>query len=91
MSSVIIHVDMDYFYAAIEERENPTLHGKAVVVCMYSGRGETSGSVSTCNYTARDSGIHSGMPCSRARTTKPDAVFLPVRKDFYKSVSDNIM
>ena len=66
MERVIIHVDMDYFYAAIEERENPSLRGKAVVVCMYSGRGETSGSVSTCNYIARKDGIHSGMPCSRA-------------------------
>lgn len=91
MSPVIMHVDMDYFYAAIEERENPSLHGKAVVICMYSGRGEASGSVSTCNYAARDAGIHSGMPCSRARTIKPDAVFLPVRKDFYKSVSDSVM
>lgn len=91
MSPVIIHVDMDYFYAAIEEREDSSLCGKAVVVCMYSGRGETSGSVSTCNYTARDAGIHSGMPCSRAKIIKPDAVFLPVRKDFYKSVSDSIM
>ena len=91
MSSVIIHVDMDYFYAAIEERENPTLCGKAVVICMYSGRGGTLGSVSTCNYAARDAGIHSGMPCSRAKTIKPDAVFLPVRKDFYKSVSDRVM
>jgi len=91
MSRVIIHVDMDYFYAAIEEREDPSLRGKAVVVCMYSGRGETSGSVSTCNYLAREAGIHSGMPCSRARAINPDAVFLPVRKEFYRSVSDSVM
>ncbi len=91
MTHAIIHADMDYFYAAIEEREDPSLSGKAVVVCMYSGRGGGSGSVSTCNYPARDAGIHSGMPCSRAKSIDPDAVFLPVRKEFYTSVSENVM
>ena len=89
MTRSIIHVDMDYFYAAIEEREDPSLTGKAIVVCMYSGRG--SGSVSTCNYPARDAGIHSGMPCSRAKSIDPDAVFLLVRKVLYTSVSERIM
>lgn len=91
MQRVVLHVDMDSFFAAIEERENPELRGKAVVVCMLSGRSELSGSVSTCNYAARESGIRSGMPCSRAKKLDPEAVFLPVRKDFYKSVSDNVM
>lgn len=91
MHRVILHVDMDYFFAAIEEREKPELQGKAIVVCMLSGRRELSGAVSTCNYLARSSGIKSGMPCIRAKNLNPDAVFLPVRKDFYKSVSDRIM
>ncbi|MCL7410342.1 MAG: DNA polymerase IV [Methanosarcinaceae archaeon] len=91
MTRAIIHVDMDYFYAAIEEREDPSLSGKAVVVCMYSGRGGGSGSVSTCNYPARDAGIYSGMPCSRAKSIDPDAIFLPVRKEFYTSVSESVM
>lgn len=91
MQRVILHVDMDYFFAAIEERERPELQGKAIVVCMFSGRNEFSGSVSTCNYLARSSGIKSGMPCLRAKSLNPDAVFLPVRKDFYKAVSDRIM
>lgn len=91
MQRVIIHIDMDYFYAAIEEREKPELRGKAVVVCMLSGRSELSGSVSTCNYIAREFGIRSGMPCSRAKKLNPEAVFLPVRKEFYTSVSDRIM
>ncbi|MDK2892769.1 DNA polymerase IV [Methanohalophilus sp.] len=90
MFRIVAHVDMDYFYAAVEERENPSLHGKPVVVCMYSGRGD-GGSVSTCNYVARNIGIHSGMPCSRARQLNPDAIYLPVRKDFYTKVSDRIM
>jgi DNA polymerase IV (archaeal DinB-like DNA polymerase) len=91
MQRVILHIDMDYFFAAIEERENPELRGKAVVVCMLSGRSELSGSVSTCNYTAREFGIRSGMPCSRAKKLNPEAIFLPVRKQFYTSVSDRIM
>jgi len=91
MQRVIFHIDMDYFYAAIEEREKPELSGKAVVVCMLSGRSELSGSVSTCNYIAREFGIRSGMPCSRAKKLNPEAVFLPVRKEFYTSVSDRIM
>jgi len=45
MQRVVLHVDMDYFFAAIEERENPELQGKAVVVCMLSGRGGLSGAV----------------------------------------------
>jgi DNA polymerase IV (archaeal DinB-like DNA polymerase) len=91
MQRVVLHVDMDYFFAAIEERENPELRGKAVVVCMLSGRSELSGAVSTCNYIAREFGIRSGMPCSRAKKLNPEAVFLPVMKDFYKSVSDRVM
>ncbi len=91
MQRVVLHIDMDYFFAAIEERENPNLKGKAVVVCMLSGRSELSGSVSSCNYVAREFGIRSGMPCSRAKKLNSEAVFLPVRKDFYTPISDRIM
>lgn len=91
MQRVVLHVDMDYFFAAIEERENPELQGKAVVVCMFSGRSGLSGAVSTCNYIARESGVRAGMSCSRAKKLNPEAVFLPVRKDFYISVSDRVM
>lgn len=91
MQRVVLHVDMDYFFAAIEERENPKLQGKAIVVCMLSGRSEFSGAVSTCNYIAREFGIRAGMSCSKAKKLNSEAVFLPVRKDFYTSVSDRIM
>ncbi|WP_440952749.1 DNA polymerase IV [Methanococcoides sp. FTZ1] len=91
MSRIILHVDMDYFYAAIEEREDPSIKDRAVVVCMYSNRGEEGGAVSTCNYIAREAGIHSAMPCRLAKSIKPDAVYLPVRKEFYTEVSDRIM
>jgi DNA polymerase IV (DinB-like DNA polymerase) len=91
MQRVILHIDMDYFFAAIEEREKPELRGKAVVVCMLSGRSELSGAVSSCNYIAREFGIRAGMPCSRAKKLNPEAIFLPVRKEFYILVSDRIM
>ena len=91
MQRVVLHVDMDYFFAAIEERETPELQGKAVVVCMLSGRSGLSGAVSTCNYVARESGIRAGMSCSKAKKLNPEAIFLPVRKDFYTSVSDRVM
>lgn len=91
MQRIVLHVDMDYFFAAVEERENPELRGKAVVVCMLSGRSELSGAVSSCNYVAREFGIRAGMPCTRAKKLNPEAVFLPVRKDFYTSVSDRVM
>jgi len=91
MQRVILHVDMDYFFAAIEERENPELRGKAVVVCMLSGRNGLSGAVSACNYVAREYGIISGIPCSKAKKLNPKAVFLPVRKEFYTSVSNRVM
>ncbi len=91
MERVIIHVDMDYFYAAIEEREDPSLKDKAVVVCMYSNRGEEGGAVSTSNYIAREAGIRSAMPCKQAKSLKPDAVFLPVRKELYENVSARVM
>jgi DNA polymerase IV (DinB-like DNA polymerase) len=88
---VIIHVDMDYFFAAVEERENPQLKGKPVVVCVYSGRGGGSGAVSTSNYIAREYGIKAGIPCSRARRLNPDAIFLPVNMELYRKVSNNVM
>lgn len=88
---IILHVDMDSFYASVEERENPDLRGKAVAVCMFTPRGEGGGAVTTANYTARESGIHSGMSCSKARKLDPDAVFLPVNFDLYWDVSDSIM
>lgn len=86
-------VDLDYFFAQCEEKRNPSLKGKAVVVCVYSGRTEDSGAVSTANYVARKYGVKSGIPISLAkrRLKDVDAVFLPVDKEFYKQISDNIM
>ncbi|MFQ5976116.1 MAG: DNA polymerase IV [Candidatus Hydrothermarchaeales archaeon] len=88
---IILHIDMDYYYAAVEEREDPDLKGKAVAVCMFTPRGEEGGAITTANYKARESGIHSGMSCSKARKLDPKAVFLPVNFDLYWSTSDRIM
>ena len=90
-NSIILHVDMDYFFAQCEEREHPELKGKPVVICVYSGRGGDSGAVSTSNYEARKLGIKAGIPISRAKKMNPDAVFLPVNMELYRSISDEIM
>jgi len=90
---IIMLVDLDYFFAQCEERRNPSLKDKAVVVCVYSGRSEDSGAVSTANYIARKHGVKSGIPISFAKKKlkKKDAVFLPVDHEFYKEVSEKIM
>ncbi|RNC29665.1 MAG: DNA polymerase IV [Candidatus Dichloromethanomonas elyunquensis] len=83
----IIHVDMDAFYAAIEQRDNPDLSGKPVVV---GGRPNSRGVVSTCSYEARKFGIRSAMPLTEARRRCPQAVFLPVNMPKYTQVSSQI-
>jgi DNA polymerase IV (DinB-like DNA polymerase) len=88
---IIIHMDMDYFFAQCEEREHPELKGRPVVICVYSGRGGDSGAVSTSNYEARKFGIKAGIPISRAKKLNPDAIFLPVNMELYRSISDDVM
>lgn len=83
----IIHVDMDAFYAAVEQRDNPELRGKPVVV---GGGPNGRGVVQTCSYEAREYKIHSAMASSRAIRLCPHAVFVPPRFDVYKSVSNQI-
>jgi DNA polymerase IV (DinB-like DNA polymerase) len=87
-------VDLDYFYAQVEERRNPSIKGKPVVVCVYSGRTEDSGAVATANYIAREYGVRSGIPISLAKKRlkdNKDAVFLPIDREYYQTVSDRIM
>ncbi len=78
----ILHIDMDAFFAAVEEKKRPAIAGKPVVV---GGSGDPTrrGVVSTCNYAARKFGIHSAMPLRRAYKLCPDAVFLPVDYEAY--------
>jgi DNA polymerase IV (DinB-like DNA polymerase) len=86
-------VDLDYFFAQCEEVKDPSIKDKPVVVCVYSGRSEDSGAVSTANYIARKYGVKSGIPIflAKKKLQGTDAVFLPVNFALYEEVSDKIM
>ncbi|MCW3977636.1 MAG: DNA polymerase IV [Candidatus Bathyarchaeota archaeon] len=88
---IIFHVDMDYFFAAVEENEHPEHKGKPIVVGANPKEGKGRGVVSTSNYEAREFGIRSGMPISRAWQRCPHAVYLPVDYKLYTEVSSRIM
>lgn len=82
----IMHVDMDAFFASIEQRDHPEWRGKPVIVGGLSARGV----VSTASYEARAFGIHSAMPMSRARALCPSGIYVRPRFELYRSVSDEI-
>lgn len=86
----VLHVDMDAFYAAVEERENPALRGKPVVVGSEPKEGRGRGVVATANYAARRYGIGSAMPISEAWRRCPKAVYLRPRMRLYSDVSHRI-
>jgi len=88
---IIFHVDMDQFFAAVEEREHPEIQGKPVVVGADPKEGKGRGVVSTCNYEARKYGVKSGIPITRAWRLCPNAVYLPVNYSLYQKVSARIM
>jgi len=88
---IIFHVDMDQFFAAVEEKIHPEIKGKPVVVGADPKGGKGRGVVSTCNYEARKYGIKSGMPITKAWRLCPEAVFLPVNIPLYLQVSSRIM
>jgi DNA polymerase IV (archaeal DinB-like DNA polymerase) len=88
---IIFHVDMDQFFAAVEEREHPEIRGKPVVVGADPKEGKGRGVVSTSNYEARKYGVKSGIPIARAWRLCPTAVYLPVNYRLYQKVSARIM
>lgn len=84
----IIHIDMDAFYASVEQRDNPELKGKPVII---GGSVESRGVVSTASYEARKYGVHSAMPMAEAHRLCPNGVYLPVDMQKYRLVSHQIM
>lgn len=87
MKRAILHIDMDAFFAAIEQRDNPEMRGKPVIV----GAGpHERGVVSTCSYEARVFGIHSAMPSREAYTRCPHGIFVAPRMRHYSAVSKQV-
>lgn len=82
----ILHIDMDAFYASVEERDFPQLKGRPVAV----GRAEGRGVVATANYEARKYGVHSAMSSKEALQRCPNLIFQPPRFEVYKAVSQQI-
>ena len=83
----IIHIDMDAFYAAVEQRDNPDYRNKPIIV---GGRPDSRGVVATCSYEARRYGIHSAMPSAQAVRLCPQAIFIKPRFDAYREASEAI-
>ena len=86
--SVIFHLDLDAFYASVEQIDNPSLQEKAVIVGAMPGH---RGVVSSCSYEARGFGVRSAMPVSQAARRCPKGVFVPVRMKRYLEVSQEVM
>src|SRR6266853_3085280 len=82
----IIHVDMDAFYASVEQRDDPALRGRPVAVGYAAKRGV----VAAASYEARAFGVRSAMPSSTALRKCPDLLFVPPRFDIYRAVSQQI-
>lgn len=83
----IIHIDMDAFYASVEQRDNPGYRGRPVIV---GGAPDRRGVVAACSYEARKFGIHSAMSSARAVNLCPHAVFIKPRFDVYRRISEQI-
>ena len=83
----ILHIDLDSFYASVEQRDNPALRGRPVIV---GGDPQGRGVVATASYEARRFGVHSAQSCRQALQLCPDAVFLRPRFEVYRAISQQI-
>jgi DNA polymerase IV (DinB-like DNA polymerase) len=88
---IILHLDMDSFYASVEMRERSELKGKPVVIGADPRNGKGRGVVATCSYEARAFGVRSAMPISQAFVLCPHAVFLPLEFPRYVKASADVM
>ncbi len=88
---IILHVDMDSFFASVEVREHPEYAGRPVIVGADPKQGLGRGVVSTCSYEARKFGIHSAMPISHAYQRCPDAVYIRPHFELYERASEAVM
>src|SRR5438270_2922550 len=84
----ILHLDLDAFYASLEQRDHPEYRGEPVIV---GGSPDRRGVVATGSYEARKFGVHSAMPSRTAYRLCPQAIFLPARFEVYRAVSQQIM
>ena len=91
MDRIIVHCDLDCFFAAVEERDNPEYRGKPVIIGADPKQGKGRGVVSTCNYEARKYGLHSAIPISKAFRLCPHGVYLQPNFQKYKKASEKVM
>ena len=90
MTQWILHVDMDAFFAAIEQRNHPEYKNKPLIVGADPQKGKGRGVVSTCSYEAREYGVHSAMPISQAYKKCPHGIYVPPNGGLYSEVSHEI-
>lgn len=88
MARTILHLDLDAFFCAVEETQNPSLRGKAFAV---GGKPDERGVVASCSYAARKMGVRSAMPMSRAVRLCPRLIIVPARHRLYSEVSKKVM
>src|SRR5574338_1383057 len=88
MPRTILHIDLDAFFCAVEENQNPSLRGRAFAV---GGRPEERGVVASCSYAARRTGVRSAMPMARALRLCPGLIVVPSRHGRYSEVSRQVM
>lgn len=91
LGRVIFHIDLDAFYASVEQRENPSLRGKPLIIGADPREGRGRGVVVTCSYEARKHGLRSGMPISQAYRLCPDGIYIRPNFELYGNVSADVM